>query len=170
MAMIDILKLNEELDKMIATQEEEIKRIDEEVYQHNAYRYMQFVTTLETMGEVIRKIGKELRAYLGSFDDGYGNRHTYWVTFMPDRPNRFHIQYGGRVNPRVTQATIDVEWGYDKQQSKYLIDQVTEWWAKNVAEFEHGFEAACVTAIKEKAEEANTKYQAALERKEMVKA
>ena len=44
MALIDIKKLNDELNAMIAAQEAEIQRMEDEITEWNAYRLMQMIT------------------------------------------------------------------------------------------------------------------------------
>lgn len=165
MSLIDIRKLNAEIDQMIANQKVEIDDMREKANTAKAVRYMQFVTTLEEMSYIVRDLGANIRVYLGSFNNGYGSRKTYWLQFNGNSCRRIHIQYSGNVNPAVTQATIHIDVAYPDLRDRItdqwnLIDQITEWWyaPENAASMRKQFEDACIKAIKEKAERANAEY------------
>lgn len=166
MALIDIMKLNEELDKMIATQEAEIKQIDEEIYNGYEEKWKRFAADISEMMSIAYKIG------------GKQCRKGIYVVVRCDNNRAYTLEfnhYGGVViwfgfKTGAYCGTIPYKSSYDVAKHSLetgnfkVINEILDAW--NYEDAQRQFEDGCVKAIKQKAEVANANYQAALNRKE----
>lgn len=168
MAMIDILKLNEELEKMIAAQDEEIKRIDEEVEATREAYFGIFMAAMKSYAEVAKAIAPRLSVFCGYYTS-YQSKDSYDIVFRGDMLQiMMHTTFGDSYSGCV--------WGLNRtydEVSKYggkeIIDQIAWRYAEDPEFpqwFDNNFKDACMRAISRKAEQANERYQAALNRRE----
>lgn len=80
MALIDILKLNEELDKMIAAQEVEIGKLNEETETSFASQYAEMYADLKTLNDFSRDLNTHIyHIYAGTMPPKASGR-CYWDT------------------------------------------------------------------------------------------
>ena len=166
MAMIDILKLNEELDKMIAAQDEEIKQIDEQIEADFASQWAEMIRDLWTLDDCARQLGMKIGdIYAGTMPAEKSIRY-YWDTlyylFGSDDHLSNVIAYGKNYLGCIATTHLVCSNTPMCRMSKTLL----EYWKAAKDKIHADFEAACVRAIKEKAEKANARYQEALERRE----
>lgn len=166
MAIIDILKLNEELDKMIAAQETEIKQIDEQIKADFASQWAEMIRDLSALDDCARQLGMKIREiYAGTMPAEKSGRccwDTLYYLFGSDNYLSNVIAY--RKNYMGHMATTHPV--CSEPPMCRVAKTLLEYWKADKDKIHADFEAACVKAIKEKAEKANAKYQAALERKE----
>lgn len=165
MAMIDILKLNEELDKMIAAQETEIKQIDEQIEADFASQWAEMIRDLWTLDDCARQLGMEIRdVYAGTMPAEKTGR-CCWDTL--------YYRFGSKscLNPIVYGknylgciATSHSVYSDDKRNRRTAT--MLKYWKECRDKIHADFEAECVKVIKQKAEQANAKYQEALNRRE----
>ncbi len=169
MAMIDILKLNEELDKMIANQEAEIKQIDDEIEANFASQWAEMIRDLSTLDDCARQLGMKIGdIYAGTMPAEKSGRcwwDTLYYLFGSDNYLSNVIAYGKNYMDHMATTHLVCSETPMCRASKTLL----EYWKAAKDKIHADFEAACVKAIKEKAEKANAKYQEALERKEQAK-
>jgi hypothetical protein len=160
MALIDIAKLSAELDKMIAVQEAEIKQIDAEIAANNEAKWKSLSEDLVACFEVFRKTGADniyipLFVYRGTVLElcfssygrvmiYYNRRNSISSNLRPQRSFEFNVTRS--------------------DNNKFHITELNNRWPEIRDRFMSDFESACVVALKQKAEAANAKYQAALER------
>lgn len=166
MAFIDILKLNEELDKMIATQEAEIKQIDKQIELDFASQWAEMIRDLWALDDCARNLGMEIgEIYAGTMPAENPGHHCWWDTlyylFGSDGHDTM-IVYGKSALESI--ATEHNVYADDKRNRR--TETILDYWKECKDKIHADFEAACVKAIKEKAEKANAKYQEALNRKE----
>ena len=98
MALIDILKLNEEIDKMIAAQETEIKQIDEQIKVDFASQWAEMIRDLWTLDDCARQLGMEIGdIYAGTMPAEKSGRcwwDTLYYLFGSDNHLSNVIAYG----------------------------------------------------------------------------
>lgn len=164
MALIDIVKLNAEIDKMIATQEWEIQNINNMVEVKERENFQCFIKAMEKYSETAEQISDGLLVYVGCYNDGYGNMRSYDLQFYKRR-HVLHVFKNTTIGDRYRECCVY----YDaKEYIPRIVNEIAAWYAKNPDEFEKRFEDACIRVIKQKAEKANAKYQTALDKqKEM---
>lgn len=165
MGFIDIVKLNNEIEKLIATQAAEIKEMREEADAKAEYRFLQMMTSFEEMGLVAKEIGERIVVYTDDFNRGYGETNPYYVSFNKFKES-FGIEYESKYCDRYTCARIKYGCEYSALNQcgkKELVNVISKWWAENAAEFRRRFEEECIKAIRAKAERANKKYAKAKE-------
>lgn len=162
MAMIDILKLNEELDKMIASQEVEIEKLNKETETSFALQYAGMYADLKTLNDFARDLNTHIyHIYAGTMPPKASGR-CYWDTLYYHFGRRDIEVYGETALGDIAQEYIVHESSMICRESETIL----KYWKECKSKIHADFEAACVKVIKEKAEKANAKYQAALERKE----
>lgn len=164
MALIDILKLNEELDKMIATQEAEIKQIDKQIEADFASQWEEMFRELWALDDCARQLGVEIGdIYAGTMPAEKSGR-CWWDTLYYVFGNKSHnvpLVYGKNYQGNIcTTYSVYSDDGMNRRTTTML-----KYWKTAKDKIHADFEAACVKAIKEKAEKANAKYRAALERR-----
>ena len=81
MALIDIAKLNAEVDKLIEKQNDEIKRIDAEIELKREARFEKFMKEMEEYAKVVEPIQPAPYIFVGTHEDGYGCRNPYYLRF-----------------------------------------------------------------------------------------
>lgn len=164
MALIDILKLNEELDKMIAAQEVEIGKLNEETETSFASQYAEMYADLKTLNDFARDLNTHIyHIYAGTMPPKASGR-CYWDTLYYHFGRRDIEVYGQTALGDTVQGYVIRETSLMCRESETIL----KYWKECKDKIHTDFEAACVKAIKEKAEKANAKYQAALERKEQL--
>lgn len=166
MALIDIMKLNAELDKMIATQEAEIKQIDKQIELDFASQWAEMIRDLWALDDCARNLGMEIgEIYAGTMPAEKTGRcwwDTLYYLFGSDEYRSTIVAYGKNCIGSI--ATVHCICSYAEMDR--ATTTLLRYWKKCKDKIHSDFEAACVKAIKEKAEKANAKYQAALNRKE----
>ena len=86
MGLIDIKKLNEEVDKMIARQDEELKEIKAKHSGRQAERYLQMVTSFEVFANAAHDIGAEIQLKV---DMDENSPYAYYIRFKPDYTDKY---------------------------------------------------------------------------------
>lgn len=156
MALIDIAKLNAEVDKLIAAQDVEIEQMKAEIASAKEERYKGFMAAMEQYAAIAEQISPAPLIDLGFYD-------YYWkISFDARR----HMLRFYRINDFV-QLEPNKLIGYHQPYgeatafgSSEIIDLVARWYAEHPQEFERRFEEACINTIKRKAEKANERYDA----------
>lgn len=156
MGLIDIRKLNAELNEMIARQDKEIERIDTEIREYTEDLYRKMVADLSPFRDVAAEIGDTIVVETMS-----GEKSTDSIVFYPD--NRSHL--GGYGNTTITATIFFKRLPVDKRERAILFDFAKKWPALRDG-FQKRFEEKCVEAIKRKAEKANARYSSAVARYE----
>lgn len=160
MALIDLVKLNEEIDKMIAVQETEIAAMKTKIRESKENKYNKFLAEMEKYAEIAEKIAPKLSVFVGSYDTRYGDRQCYYVQFTKRRHllEIYRISAVGdhmdsnRLTYTTSRETATMFGG------SQVIDDIAEWYVHNPAEFEKRFESECIRFLKQKAEAANKNY------------
>lgn len=161
MALIDIAKLNAEVDKLIEKQNEEIKRIDVEIELKREARFEKFMKEMEEYAKVVELIQPVPEIPLGEHDNGYGTRRVYYLWF--------DAQYHSiAVSYYVLGDKYTTWFGYHRTYKEVkrfggssVIDSIVKWYFDHHAEFEQKLTEACLKAIKDKAEAANERMKTA---------
>ena len=138
MNLIDIVKLNEEINKMIEKQDEEVKRINADIERKKETLYRAFMDDMEEYSKTAEAIGPTLKVSVGRHDNGYNGKENYYVRF-DKRRHRLKIVY---------YSFWDEKWYFDHPH-----------------EFENNLKEECFRIIKDKAEKANKRMLDAEERK-----
>lgn len=166
MFLIDIMKLNDEVDKMIARQKSEIDDMNMIVEDKHEEIYNQFVSDINEMIKISHQIGKRISV---ETDAVYCN-YKLSITFVTDCEScLIEFREGRCIGGRIWPCN-----SYDKVKH-YADTTVTErimrlayWWNDpcNREVFRRRFEEECVKAIKDKAESANKIYMKVREKYE----
>lgn len=157
MTLIDIKKLNDELNAMIAAQEAEIQRMEDEITERNAYRLMQMITQMNEFAVIAKEFEENIFVNLPIKWDGYSTR----IRITPRGFSIEYLNYLGFVN---TQVSIRFNRTYNSYCYDEQVTTVLDWWWGHAAEFRRMFEEECVKILCEKAEKANAKYKAATDK------
>ena len=167
MNLIDIVKLNEEINKMIEKQDEEVKRINADIERKNETLYRAFMDDMEEYSKAAEAISPALRVFVGSHDDGYGNRRCAYVEFDTKR-HRLLIKLMLTLGDMYYVTSIGYSQPYNEAiafGNEKIINSIVKWYFDHPCEFENYFKDKCVRLIKEKAKKANKRMLDAEERK-----
>lgn len=167
MNLIDLVKLNNELDEMIARQDEEVKRIDAEIEHTKEMRYRSFMDDMEKYSKITESIDPTLNVFVGSHNDGYGNRRCVDIEFNT-KHHRLLIRQMTTLGDSLYVASIGYRQPYNEATAfgnKTVVDSIVSWYYDHPYTFEENLTNACVRATKEKAEKANARMIAAEERR-----
>lgn len=159
MGFIDIVKLNKEIDTLIATQAAEIEVMKADADAKAECRFLQMMTSFEEMGCVAKEIGEKIAVYTDDFEH-YCETLPFYVSFHRSDKS-VSVEYETRYGGRVTCFRLRYGCAYEVLNQcgkKEVVNIISKWWAENAAEFRHRFEDACINAIREKAERANAEY------------
>lgn len=159
MGLIDIAKLNMEVEKMIAAQQDEMQEMKAKMSAVNEERFYQFMAAMKGYAETVAPIGK-VKVFVGCYGDGYGNGRCYNVGFGYRR-NRLMVSHMTTLGDYCDDFSIGYEAKYEDVTclvGRELLNAIAKWYLENTAEFEKRLEDACIKKIKRKAEEANKKY------------
>ena len=172
MAMIDILKLNAELDAMIKRQDEETKSMNDAVLVAREDRHAEMMADLEEMYEVLMEIGGEVRVMTDIISTYGVPRRKYCIRLDSTHGREFGIFYG------TSSYLITFTFHSSYQQKKNRVerscgllpdvDKLVDEWAGQRDVFRRRFEEECVKLIKAKAAKANERYDAARKKYEEV--
>lgn len=159
MGLIDIAKLNMEVEKMIAAQQDEMLEMKAKMSAVNEERFCQFMAAMKGYAETVAPIGK-VKVFVGCYGDGYGNSRCFDVGFG-DRRNRLTVSHMTALGDDHVDFTVGYEAKYEDSMcfgGRGVLNAIAKWYLENTAEFEKRLEDACIKKIKRKAEEANKKY------------
>lgn len=163
MALIDIAKLNAEVDKLIAAQDVEIEQMKAEIASAKEERYKSFMAAMEQYAAIAEQISSEPRIDLGCYD-GY-----YWKISFEARRHMLRFYRVDDFGQLGRNRLIGYHQPYGEAAAfggSEIIDLVARWYVEHPQEFERRFEEACVEVIKRKAEKANERYDATVEKYE----
>ena len=155
MSLIDIRKLNTEIDQMIQNQNEEIDALQAEYDAVMSDRYEFMMHNLKECSAVAREIGDAIYVTIGRIDSS----REYYLIF--DCEGSCAVAYETALGDTHVQFRLRYGQGYDRVSRHgniHTIDKIVKWWSENSVEFERRFTERCVKAIRRKAEQANTKY------------
>ena len=167
MNLIDIVKLNEEINKMIEKQDEEVKRINAEINREKETLYREFMDDMKEYSKTAEVISPALRVFVGSHDDGYGNRRCADVEFAT-KHHRLFIRMTTTLGDTFYTTSIGYSQPYNEAiafGSEKIINSIVKWYFDHPREFENYFKDECLRTIKENAEKANKRMLDAEERK-----
>lgn len=155
MAMIDILKLNAELDAMISRQDAEVTMLNHAILAEREDRYAQMVADIEEMYMVMKELKGEVEVYT-NIDSKYREKYLIYIngTYGSDK--------FGWIGP------VPLQRSYSEMKQLVNIDKIVDEWAGQRDVFRHRFEEECVKLIKAKAEKANARYEEAKRKHEEV--
>lgn len=166
MSLIDLKKLNAEVDELIRKQDEEVKAMKEAVYiaQEDTFKY--FISKMKSFREIVEGFNEPIRVFTGCFDNGYGCRRAHDVIFdAKGRSYGITVTYMNTLGDTMLDFTISYEsdYKYIIQHSghKGIVDSISKWYKENEAEFERRLEEELADIIKKKAERANARYESA---------
>ena len=172
MNLIDIVKLNEEINQMIAKQDEEVKRIDAEIKRKNETLYRAFMDDMEEYSKVAEAIGPMLRVFVGVHDTGWGEKFHYFVRFEPRRHRLRIVSISSRTSLSPLEECTEKSIGYSQPYSEAIafcneevVNNIVKWYFDHPCEFENNLKEECVRLIKDKAEKANKRMLDAEERR-----
>lgn len=160
MGLIDIAKLNTEVEKLIAAQKDEMQEMKAKMSAVNEERFYQFMAAMKGYAETVAPIGK-VKVFVGCYGDGYGNSRCFDVGFG-DRRNRMTVSHMTTLGDYYVDFTVGYEAKYEDVicfGGRDVLNMIAKWYLENTAEFEKRLEDACIKKIKQKAEEANRRYQ-----------
>ena len=169
MSLIDLKKLNAEIDELIARQDEEVKAMKVEAKEKWSQKYSQMIASLKEFAGIAKDI-----------DGGHGNIEVlttaigkpgnlcctdyYYIRFSSN-PDMYHIVTHNILGADYINYTINFNSSYETLIAygdyEKMLNGIVGWWTNNMDEFERRFEEACLKYIKEKAEKANDRYKAA---------
>ena len=165
MAMIDILKLNAELDAMISRQDAEVTMLNHAVLAEREDRYAQMVADIEEMYMVMKELKGEVKVAT-NIDSKYREKYVIRIngTYGPE--------YGVYSGMSCWLGPVLLRHSYSEVKRKnerdswsatltFDIDKIIDEWAGQRDVFRHRFEEECVKLIKAKAEKANARYEEA---------
>lgn len=167
MNLIDIVKLNDEINKMIEKQDEEVKRIDAEINREKETLYRAFMDDMEEYSKTAEAIGPALRVFVGSHVNVYGNRKCVDVEFDA-KSHRLFITRMTIYGDMFCVASIGYSQPYNEAiafGNEKIVDSIVKWYFDHPCEFENNFKNSCLRTIKENAERANKRMLDAEERK-----
>lgn len=167
MNLINLKKLNAEIDELISRQDEEIEVIQEATAINKKEKYDYFMAAMRKYADVASEIHETIPVFVGSHDDEYGNKRCCDVRFS-QRRNRLVFGYMTTMGDFYTNFSIGYEAEFEDViifGGRKILNSITNWFEKNEDVFEQRFTEACVKAIKQKAEAANARYEKA--RKEL---
>lgn len=171
MSLIDLKKLNAEVDELIRRQDEEVKAMHEERQIILDQAFMWMVTDLVELnaiaGEVLEygdemRVETEIKSHYGSPTENYG------INF--NKANKSHVYMDVGVNCYVGCVRCDETHRSSYERNKknlhdlYLsadLDGILREWRKQYPIFKQRFEEECLKEIKRKAERANARYESA---------
>lgn len=176
MAMIDILKLNAELDAMISRQDAEVTMLNHAVLAEREERYAQMVADIEEMYRVMKELKGEVMVAT-NIDSRYGHgvRDNYVIRINGTYGPECGVYSGmscwlGPVLFRHSYSEVKRKNEHDSCWRTLIfdIDKIVDDWAGQRNAFRHRFEEECVKLIKEKAAKANARYEEAKRKYEEV--
>ena len=165
MGLIDIARLNAEVNKLIDAQKEEVAAMNAEVEAKREFRFQQMLTFFETMGCLTKELGESIRVPVATLDTDYGDKDNVYITFSSSG-SRFKITRRNYRGEFYSYIHIGFDAEYEKVMrfgGSGMVDRVVNWWWDNAAEFERRFEKECLNIITAKAERANADYARAKE-------
>lgn len=165
MSLIDIKKLNAELDKMITAQETEIKRINEETEADFALRWGKMVLDLRALDDCARELDMEIGDIYAGTMPPESSGVCWWDTLyyiFGGKTYRTTLVYGKNCIGNI--ATRYNVYSGDKRNRRTTT--ILKYWENHKDKIHADFEAACIKALKQKAENANARYLAVLKEKE----
>lgn len=163
MGMIDIQKLNAEVEKMIASQQKEIEAYKAAALVAKEEKFYKFISDMAKYSADAKTISGVGSIFVGLYDDGYGNMRGYYVNFRK-RNGRIVFSYSTTLGDTYDQFSVGYAANYKEIDSWYrgeILDNIADWYINNPDVFRQRFEEACIKAIKAKAEKANAAYAAA---------
>lgn len=175
MAMIDILKLNAELDAMISRQDAEVTMLNHAVLAEREDRYAQMLADIEEMYEVMKELKGEVKVKT-DIKSKYGYpADPYYIRINGTYGREYGVYSGkdcwlGPVLFRHSYGEIKRKNAQDSWRATltFDIDKIVDEWAGQRDVFRHRFEEECVKLIKAKAEKANARYMDAKRKHEEV--
>lgn len=172
MAMIDILKLNAELDEMIRRQDEETKSMNDAVLVAREDRHAEMMADLEELYEVLMEIGGEVMVMTDILSPYGAPRREYYIRLNSTYGREFGIFSGttSYLIPFTFNSSYQQKKNRVKRSSGLLpdVDKLVDEWAGQRDIFRRRFEEECVKLIKAKAAKANGRYEAAKKKYEEV--
>lgn len=161
MGMIDIQKLNAEVEQMIASQQKEIEAYKAAALVAREEKFYKFISDMAKYSADAKTISGVGSIFVGSHDDGYGRMCGYYVDFRK-RNGRIVFSYSTTLGD-TEHFSVGYAANYKEVMSGYreILDSIADWYINNPDVFRQRFEEACIKAIKAKAEKANAAYAAA---------
>lgn len=164
--MIDILRLNEEVESLIATQDADIERMETEITNYKQKLYDDMMRDLEQMENIEKQVlGSEaMYVYtdIDALEYGSSKNWKYAIKFS----DGYIIVEAGVIDemPRVLSERLRK--GKTPDLNARCISDLIAQWKPQLPIFKRRFEEKCVEYIKKKAENANARYDSALARYE----
>lgn len=160
MSLIDLKKLNAELDQLIANQDAEIKAMKERRMEKLEKAFMWMITDLTELKLVfmeldIGRISVETQITWKEVGENYK------IGFPKDSPSSVLLETDCCLAGRIW---LEGHWStYEHFEAKVSGDteSFVLQWCDQYPEFKKRFENECIKRIKEKAEKANARYEAA---------
>jgi hypothetical protein len=162
MGMIDIQKLNAEVEQMIASQQKEIEAYKSAALVAREEKFYKFISDMAKYSADAKTISGVGSIFVGSYDDGYGSMRGYDVNFRK-RNGRIVFSYSTTLGDTYDHFSVGYAANYKEVIGGHarIIDNIVDWYINNPDVFRQRFEEACIKAIKAKAEKANAAYAAA---------
>ena len=185
MAMIDILKLNAELDAMIARQDTEVEELENEVEATREEQFANMCEQLRQLQEMFDSLGADrmkvrtgipaTMRMMGGNVMGAGvytlrfDRNQWAVGVYNDGNGYIGERFCGYLNFRGCEATFcNIKRKINVDKLGIEIDEFLDTWEQQFSKFYQNFEEGCVKLIKAKAEKANARYEEAKRKHEEV--
>lgn len=163
MGLIDIAKLNAEVDKLIDAQNTEIKQMNSEMHRKTEEKWTAMVTDLIELQTVARQIsGEQEPGITVPTDICWGISEQPKITIIFNHYGMLSIGLTGGTY--IGQIPYKGSYDYAKNHLRHgnwavNLEYVVNKWRDQYPEFEKRFEDACIKYIKRKAEEANKRYE-----------
>lgn len=174
MSLIDIRKLNAEVDALIAKQDDEVKKMKEKRESTLDELHMWMLTDLAEMAAIAKELIGSARYPMSSFDvmtdifsqylsDPLTHMNQRYVIRFEDCSSKVAVclergSYCGRID-------VNDSRGWNKRNLSNMsaglnadLDHIVQMWRDQFPAFKKRFEEACVNYIKRKAELANERY------------
>lgn len=164
MGMIDIQKLNAEVEQMIASQQKEIEAYKSAALVAREEKFYKFISDMAKYSADAKTISGVGSIFVGLYDDGCGDMRGYYVNFRK-RNGRIMFSYSTTLGDTCGHFSVDYAANYKEvimsSCHRKILDGIADWYINNPDVFRQRFEEACIKAIKAKAEKANAAYAAA---------
>lgn len=151
MNMIDIQKLNAEVDKLIATQDAEIAVLKEKYNEQTLYRFQNMMSQFEEYAVTASEIGEPILVFVGKLKS---SPYDWGVKF----DSKYSCSICWHSGVMVWEPSVRLRFGDKLRLQNQITEDLINWWWDNATEFHTQFADKCIGAIKWKAERANKDY------------
>lgn len=164
MSLIDLKKLNAEVDELIKKSDAEVRNFERKITDNKEYKFNEFKKTMIKYRDLAREIGRDI-SVVTDLRSHY--RDNYVLTIRTYGDVHIGLTGGAGLDCFLLNRTFEETERQMKKYSGLTAEplKILNWWCSNKDKFEKAFEVGCINAIKRKVERANARHEAA--RKEL---